>query len=81
MSQVAERLAAIAARYGFEGWLVNIENPMRPDHLVRLRHFLRYDFGSHQICAVQCLLLFVNPYVPLIILERQHLIMHSTPGR
>jgi mannosyl-glycoprotein endo-beta-N-acetylglucosaminidase len=38
---VAERLASIAAQYGFEGWLINIENGMRPEHIVRLRHFLR----------------------------------------
>ena len=46
--QVAERLAGIAARYAFEGWLVNIENGMQPEHVVRLRHFLRCGAGPYE---------------------------------
>ncbi|EFN54696.1 hypothetical protein CHLNCDRAFT_53027 [Chlorella variabilis] len=39
----AARLAAIARHYGFEGWLVNIENAVERQHIPHLLHFLRYD--------------------------------------
>lgn len=37
----ADRLAAIAAHIGFEGWLINIENAVDPQHIPHLLHFLR----------------------------------------
>ena len=37
----AARLAAIARHYGFEGWLVNIENAVERQHIPHLLHFLR----------------------------------------
>lgn len=37
----AHALARIAACYGFEGWLVNIENEVQPGHIPNLLHFLR----------------------------------------
>lgn len=41
--EVAEKLSAIAARYGFEGWLINIENTMEPAHVLNLLHCLRFE--------------------------------------
>ncbi|KAL4447747.1 hypothetical protein ABPG75_004966 [Micractinium tetrahymenae] len=37
----AEALARIAACYGFEGWLVNIENEVAPGRIPNMLHFLR----------------------------------------
>ncbi|PSC72394.1 cytosolic endo-beta-N-acetylglucosaminidase-like [Micractinium conductrix] len=37
----AQRLATLAAYFGFEGWLVNIENGMQPAHIPHLLLFLR----------------------------------------
>ncbi|KAL4424425.1 hypothetical protein ABPG77_005668, partial [Micractinium sp. CCAP 211/92] len=40
-ADAAEALARIAACYGFEGWLINIENEVPPGHIPNLLHFLR----------------------------------------
>ncbi|PRW45396.1 glycoside isoform A [Chlorella sorokiniana] len=37
----AAQLARIAAHYGFDGWIVNIENEMELEHIPHLLHFLR----------------------------------------
>ena len=37
----ARALATLAARRGFEGWLVNIENPVAPAHIPTLLFFLQ----------------------------------------
>lgn len=39
--EVALKLAAIAERYGFEGWLINIENTLEPAIVQNMLHFLR----------------------------------------
>eukprot|EP01135_Chromosphaera_perkinsii_P011044 Nk52_evm3s2325 gene=Nk52_evmTU3s2325 len=39
----ANQLVAIAVYYGFEGWLLNFENPIRPGlHMNNLFHFVEY---------------------------------------
>jgi mannosyl-glycoprotein endo-beta-N-acetylglucosaminidase len=38
----ADRLVQIAAHYRFDGWLVNIENPLTVDQVRRLGKFLSY---------------------------------------
>ena len=39
---MAEQLAAIAAFFGFEGWLINIENPLtEPAYIDNLLLFVR----------------------------------------
>ncbi len=40
-ADAAEALARIAACYGLEGWLINIENEVPPGHIPNLLHFLR----------------------------------------
>ena len=39
----ALQLANIAAFYGFDGWLLNIENPILHRHVPNLVHFIRYS--------------------------------------
>lgn len=45
--EVASKLASIAERYGFEGWLINIENTLEPANVQFMLHFLRC--GSIQV--------------------------------
>ena len=40
----AKQLAAIAAYFGFEGWLINIENSLEKDKISHLLHFVRCAF-------------------------------------
>ena len=35
------RQVEIADYYGFDGWLINIENPIRPDHVPALQQFVQ----------------------------------------
>lgn len=37
----AQQLAAIALFFGFDGWLVNIENDLTPEQVQLMLHFLR----------------------------------------
>jgi len=47
--EVALKLAAIAECYGFEGWLINIENTLEPANVQIMLHFLRCEFyPGHQ---------------------------------
>ena len=39
----AVQLANIALFYGFDGWLLNIENPILHRHVPNLVHFIRYS--------------------------------------
>lgn len=39
----ALQLANIAVFYGFDGWLLNIENPILHRHVPNLVHFIRYS--------------------------------------
>eukprot|EP00879_Flechtneria_rotunda_P009445 GHRR01009887.1.p1 GENE.GHRR01009887.1~~GHRR01009887.1.p1 ORF type:complete len:846 (+),score=292.20 GHRR01009887.1:222-2759(+) len=39
---VADQLVAIAAHYGFEGWLVNIENSLSLEQVAVMQHFVGY---------------------------------------
>lgn len=39
---VADQLVAVAAHYGFEGWLVNIENPLTLEQVAVMKHFVGY---------------------------------------
>lgn len=39
---VADKLVQIAIYYNFEGWLINIENPIKPQHMPQLVDFVRY---------------------------------------
>lgn len=39
--EAAAQLAAIAGHFGFEGWLVNIENEVAQEAIPHLLHFLR----------------------------------------
>lgn len=49
----AQRLATLAAYFGFEGWLVNIENGMQPAHIPHLLLFLRCaGAGQQAACKV-----------------------------
>ena len=38
----AAQLAAVCQTYGFDGWVINIENKLRPDHVPNMLHFLRW---------------------------------------
>ncbi len=40
--RTAVQLAAIAQAYGFDGWLINIENKLEREHVPNMLHFLRY---------------------------------------
>ena len=40
------QLANIAAFYGFDGWLLNIENPVLHRLIPNLVHFIRYCRSS-----------------------------------
>jgi mannosyl-glycoprotein endo-beta-N-acetylglucosaminidase len=40
-TQAARQLAAVAVARGFDGWLVNIENELRPEHVAHVLTFLR----------------------------------------
>lgn len=40
--QVADQLVAVAAHYGFEGWLVNIENSLSQHQVDVMKHFVGY---------------------------------------
>lgn len=37
----AEKLALVAAHFGFDGWLVNIENKVETEKIPHLLHFVR----------------------------------------
>lgn len=39
---VADQLVAVAAHYGFEGWLVNIENSLSREQVEVMKHFVGY---------------------------------------
>jgi mannosyl-glycoprotein endo-beta-N-acetylglucosaminidase len=39
---VADQLVAVACHYGFEGWLVNIENSLSSDQVQVMLHFVGY---------------------------------------
>jgi mannosyl-glycoprotein endo-beta-N-acetylglucosaminidase len=39
---VADQLVAVARHYGFEGWLVNIENSLSREQVQVMLHFLGY---------------------------------------
>lgn len=39
---VADQLVAVAAHYGFEGWLVNIENSLSKEQVEVMKHFVGY---------------------------------------
>ncbi|XP_030840308.1 cytosolic endo-beta-N-acetylglucosaminidase [Strongylocentrotus purpuratus] len=38
----ADKLVEIAKYYNFEGWLINIENPIPPEHMPQLLFFVQY---------------------------------------
>ena len=50
--RAAHQLASIAACYGFEGWLVNIENDLNPSNVDHVFLFLR--------CALLCCFLTIQ---------------------
>lgn len=39
---IVEQLVAVAVKYNFDGWLINVENPIDIEHLERLRDFVAY---------------------------------------
>ena len=53
----ALQLAKIAAFYGFDGWLLNIENPVLHRLIPNLIHFIRW------VSACSCLLFFLVLHV------------------
>lgn len=57
--QTACQLAAIAWAYGFDGWVVNIENELLPAHVPHVIHCLRW-FSSGAGCAALALLQLVR---------------------
>lgn len=52
--EAATQLAKIAAYYGFDGWLLNIENPVLVRLIPNLLHFIRYttDLLCTHFCTV-----------------------------
>ena len=42
----AAALAGVAAHFGFDGWLINIENAVDMEHIPNLLHFLRSALGA-----------------------------------
>ena len=62
MDEATSRLAAIQQFFGFDGWLVNIENTLEPhevDMMIRFVGMLRFKCIQviWFVCAVPCLLL------------------------
>lgn len=49
---VADQLVAVAAHYGFEGWLVNIENSLSKEQVEIMKHFTGY-LRARMTAAVQ----------------------------
>ena len=50
----AEQLCRIMQHYGFDGWLINLENPVPPPLLANVTHFLRcvlYRLRCHVLPA------------------------------
>ncbi|PIK34400.1 putative cytosolic endo-beta-N-acetylglucosaminidase isoform X1 [Apostichopus japonicus] len=39
---VADKLVDVAICYNFDGWLINIENPIQPQHMPQLIDFVKY---------------------------------------
>ncbi|PIK50289.1 putative cytosolic endo-beta-N-acetylglucosaminidase isoform X1 [Apostichopus japonicus] len=39
---VADKLVDVAIYYNFDGWLINIENPIQPQHMPQLIDFVKY---------------------------------------
>lgn len=50
----ATQLAAIAQAYGFDGWVINIENAVDPQHVPNLIHFLRSAARSFACRRPEC---------------------------
>ena len=55
--RLANQLCRIMVHYAFDGWLINIENPVVPLLLPNLLHFLRYAYhcrGDTASPALRC---------------------------
>lgn len=70
----AMQLAQIAAYYGFDGWLLNIENPVLQRLIPNLIHFIRQAWNSKlssSSCCSHCLIIDIGSHCfwicPLIV--------------
>jgi len=62
----AMQLAQIAAHYGFDGWLLNIENPVLQRLIPNLIHFIRQAWNSKlssSSCCSQCLIVDIGSHI------------------
>ena len=61
----AMQLAEIAAYYGFDGWLLNIENPVLRRLIPNLIHFIRQAWSSklsNRSCCPHCLIVDIGSH-------------------